>query len=216
MMVRPTRHRTCWSWTEVRCPAVLSVCSRAPAYADERRRLGGVWTESLGIPILYPMWSLLISIGATSLLSCWLPAVGESVCCWCPPPRISHRVLLQVWGGGMTAVIGPASADSSTEPRPRTVCTLQPRVCDGTFTGSSLAMEGQHLVGTLPSQLALLSQLRFVRMQDNSLSGTIPLQLSRLDLKVLHLDSNRLSGMLLRCYLAGRQGWRRFQSRAIT
>lgn len=59
-----------------------------------------------------------------------------------------------------------------------------------------LLLRNISLVGTLPSELGLLSYLSDLRLPDNSISGFLPTQLGRLALAKLDLSSNRISGTM--------------------
>ena len=58
-----------------------------------------------------------------------------------------------------------------------------------------LNLKENNLSGTIPSEIALLSDLRGLELDSNSLSGTIPSEIGRLSkLQVLLLDENSLEG----------------------
>ena len=58
-------------------------------------------------------------------------------------------------------------------------------------------LNGNSLSGSLPTQLSLLTALRFMYLYDNSLSGSLPTQLgARTALSRMYLKDNSLSGSL--------------------
>ena len=59
-----------------------------------------------------------------------------------------------------------------------------------------IATESNNLVGTIPNEIGLLTDLTFLGMQRGGLTSTIPTEIGRLtNLKVLDLDFNDLSGI---------------------
>ena len=95
--------------------------------------------------------------------------------------------------------MGASSAPApSFPPMPRTVCTLMPSVCDGTDANTAILLNNMRLTGTLPTELGLLADhLTVVAITGNALSGTIPTQwdaLTKVTDIVLH--NNSLSGTL--------------------
>ena len=78
------------------------------------------------------------------------------------------------------------------------ICSQQPTMCDGTYTGTSLNFYQQGLSGTIPTQLGQLTQATSMSVARNSMSGTIPTELGRLTrLTSQELDHNDpLSGTM--------------------
>jgi len=88
-----------------------------------------------------------------------------------------------------------------------TICSNEPTVCLGTYTGidnfrDHLDLEGKGLTGSLPTQLGLLTALTKLRLYDNKLSGSLPTQLGALTalthmyLTYTNSNTNSLSGSL--------------------
>ena len=78
-----------------------------------------------------------------------------------------------------------------------TICSAQPSACDGTFTDTTLNLTSLQLGGTVPTELASLTNLVQLELWNNSLSGTVPTFLSALTaLTHIDLDNNQLSGTI--------------------
>jgi len=70
-------------------------------------------------------------------------------------------------------------------------------LCDGTFTGTEVYLQGQGLSGTIPPQLGDISQLTYLDLGSNSISGTIPSDTGKLSqLTSLSLRYNSISGTI--------------------
>ena len=75
------------------------------------------------------------------------------------------------------------------------LCTELPSVCDGSFRGSRVNLNGRNVAGTLPTELGQLSTLVSFELSSNQLSGTVPSQLALLPaLELAYVGNNRLSG----------------------
>ena len=61
-----------------------------------------------------------------------------------------------------------------------TICSAQPSACDGSFTDTTLNLTSLQLGGTVPTELASLTNLVQLELWNNSLSGTVPTFLSAL------------------------------------
>ena len=85
---------------------------------------------------------------------------------------------------------------SPTVPNP---CDWYGVVCDrlGKIV-REIDITSNNLGGTIPSDMNMLSTLRFVQLSDNNIGGTIPcLALGSLpELSVLYLDRNQLTGTI--------------------
>ena len=80
---------------------------------------------------------------------------------------------------------------------PQPVCCELVEVSDTEPHIVRLDLSQNNLVGTIPSELALIKTLRLLVLDENSLSGTLPKQLTGLEhLNVLWVQYNRLSGTL--------------------
>ena len=130
----------------------------------------------------------------------------------CAARRANRRPLLRSTHRGQTcgmrlyapllllaAWLGVCSAMDNT------ICSVEPTVCSGTYSSSSLDLDMTNagtqfngvLRGTLPTQLGALTALRFLNLARNMLSGSLPTQLAALtSLLNLHLLANQLSGSL--------------------
>eukprot|EP01124_Arcella_intermedia_P029350 TRINITY_DN6180_c0_g1_i1.p1 TRINITY_DN6180_c0_g1~~TRINITY_DN6180_c0_g1_i1.p1 ORF type:complete len:259 (+),score=42.64 TRINITY_DN6180_c0_g1_i1:47-823(+) len=72
---------------------------------------------------------------------------------------------------------------------------VQCRIQDNTLTVWSLVLQGNNLIGTIPTEIALLANLQFLYLSSNYLSGSIPTEMSRLsNLIQIGFDKNLLSG----------------------
>jgi len=79
----------------------------------------------------------------------------------------------------------------------RTICSIEPSACDGSYTGTALRLSGLSLSGTIPCELASLSSLDILYLDVNQLSGTIPCELGRLAAaSCIGLNENSLSGTI--------------------
>ena len=79
----------------------------------------------------------------------------------------------------------------------RSLCIVQPTVCDGSYSGTMLHVSENNLGGSLPTQLATLTALTSIQLHKNSLSGSLPTQLGSLTaLTSMVLGWNSLSGSL--------------------
>ncbi|CAB9506443.1 LRR receptor-like serine threonine-protein kinase At4g08850-like [Seminavis robusta] len=76
-------------------------------------------------------------------------------------------------------------------------CTWLYVTCNSDQQVVSLGMDEMHLYGTIPTELALLSELRGISVTRNHLSGTVPTELFLLTkLKVLSFYDNELTGSI--------------------
>ena len=77
------------------------------------------------------------------------------------------------------------------------LCAVEPAACDGTFAGNVIELQGKHLTGYVPTELALLSNLTNLHLEVNSLSGTLPLELTAMrSLEKFQFADNYFSGTL--------------------
>mmetsp|Transcript_12532 Transcript_12532/g.28591 ORF Transcript_12532/g.28591 Transcript_12532/m.28591 type:complete len:90 (-) Transcript_12532:10-279(-) len=54
-------------------------------------------------------------------------------------------------------------------------------LCDGTYSGADLDLNGHSISGTIPTEIGLLTKLSWrLSLHENSLSGTIPTQIGQL------------------------------------
>lgn len=70
-------------------------------------------------------------------------------------------------------------------------------ICDQLTTQDvvQIQIEGKNLIGTIPSELALLHELVDISLPSNSLTGTVPEEITKLKhLTVVNLENNTLSG----------------------
>ena len=79
-----------------------------------------------------------------------------------------------------------------------TICSNEPTVCDGTYSGIDLYYDVRSLSGTVPTQLGAVTGLTGMGFDDNSLSGTVPTQLGAVTALTygMRFSSNSLSGTL--------------------
>ena len=77
-----------------------------------------------------------------------------------------------------------------------TLCDVEPDVCAGNFSETTLRLDSFGMVGTLPTQLGLITQLRSLLLSNNHISGTIPSLDALVALEELVLDANAMSGTL--------------------
>ena len=77
-----------------------------------------------------------------------------------------------------------------------TMCDVEPDVCAGNFSETTLRLDSFGMVGTLPTQLGLITQLRSLLLSNNHISGTIPSLDALVALEELVLDANAMSGTL--------------------
>jgi len=63
---------------------------------------------------------------------------------------------------------------------------------------NTLYLARNNLGGTIPSEIGLLTDLEFIGLQHNQFTGTVPTSHmgKMLKLKALHLEKNKLSGMI--------------------
>ena len=81
----------------------------------------------------------------------------------------------------------------------KTICTVEPKACNGTFMSDELDLKSMALSGTIPPQLGQLSQLKRLFLWGNYLSGSLPSELRHLShLQYLDLKGNRFSGSIPR------------------
>ena len=64
----------------------------------------------------------------------------------------------------------------------------------GRCTAANFDAYGNDLAGPIPTELGLMTNLAYDFARDNEITGTIPTQLSNVDLSSLWIESNELSG----------------------
>jgi len=79
-----------------------------------------------------------------------------------------------------------------------TICSLEPTICNGTYTGPIVQFFNRGLTGTIPSQIGMLTQLSAVYLVGNDLTGGVPSQIGQLTaVQTMFLyDNNDLGGSL--------------------
>src|SRR6185437_6618295 len=66
-------------------------------------------------------------------------------------------------------------------------------------------LDGNNLVGTIPTELGLLTKLEWLELRENHLTGEIPVTLARLNnLKLMDVHGNQFSGMVPRELIGNR------------
>ena len=88
-----------------------------------------------------------------------------------------------------------------------TICSELPSACDGSFTGPKLGRAqlpnggSIELSGTLPTELAELTDLEEIALAAYDISGTFPPEFANFDkLKTIYLDNNAFSGTISNKY----------------
>ncbi|XP_012085845.1 receptor-like kinase TMK4 [Jatropha curcas] len=74
-------------------------------------------------------------------------------------------------------------------------CTWDGVKCDSSLRVVGINLESRNLAGTLPAELSTLSQLNFLNLQENHLSGPLPSLTNLSLLQELRLDSNSFTSI---------------------